>query len=244
MASPVVACLHHLDTAFTGHAGRAIRAAGVELDERHVIEGDPLPGLGEVDGILTLGGDQSVRDIASIPVLEAEAALLRDAVEAGVPVLGVCLGAQLLAHATGGRVDRLPQRMVTWAPIEPLDAASGDPVMGALPAGAMALHWNEDGFEPPPGAVELLRRPDDGGAQGFRVGSAWGIQFHPEVDSPTLDGWYAGFPYAVDQAGVAMADARAADTRHMPGQAALAEAIFGGFARYAADRAAVGDARA
>jgi GMP synthase (glutamine-hydrolysing) len=236
MAPPVVACLHHLDTAFTGHAGRAMRAAGVELDERHMVDGDPLPALDEVDGLLTLGGDQSVRDIASLPVLEAEAALLRDAVEARVPVFGVCLGAQLLAHALGGSVRRLPRRMVTWAPIEPLAAATGDPVTGSLPAGAMALHWNEDGFEPPPGAVELLRRTS-GGAEAFRFAdSAWGVQFHPEVDPTGLEGWYRAGLAELGEAGVTEEEARAADTRHLPSQPTLSAALFGGFARVVAAR--------
>jgi GMP synthase (glutamine-hydrolysing) len=236
MAPPVVACLHHLDDAFTGHAGRAIRAAGVELDERHVTDGDPLPGLGEIDGVLALGGDQSVRDIASIPALEAEAAFLRDAVEADVPVFGVCLGAQLLAHALGGSVSRLPRRIVTWAPLEPLAAAQGDPVAGALPAGAMALHWNEDGFEPPPGAVELLRRVS-AGAEAFRFGdSAWGVQFHPEVDPEALEGWYAVGARELSEAAVAETDARALDAVHLPGQATLSAALFGGFARVVAAR--------
>jgi GMP synthase (glutamine-hydrolysing) len=236
MAPPVVACLHHLDSAFTGHAGRAIRAAGVELDERHVIAGDPLPALDEIDGVLTFGGDQSVRDIASLPALEAEAAFLRAAVERGVPVFGVCLGAQLLAHALGGSVSRLPQRIVTWTSIEPLTAASGDPVMGALPDGAMALHWNEDGFEPPPGAVELLARVS-AGAEGFRVGeSAWGVQFHPEVDPEALEGWYEVGERELSEAAVAETDARALDARYLPGQAALSEALFGGFARVVAAR--------
>ena len=236
MAPPVVACLHHLETAFTGHAGRAIRAAGVALDERHVIAGDPLPGLEEVDGVLTLGGDQSVRDIASLPALEAEAELLRAAIERDVPVFGVCLGAQLLAHALGGSVRRLPQRMVTWAPVEPLAAAAGDPVVGSLPAGAVALHWNEDGFEPPPGAVELLRRVSTG-AEAFRFGdSAWGVQFHPEVDTEALERWYEVGERELSEAAVAETDARALDAVYLPGQAALAEALFGGFARVVAAR--------
>jgi GMP synthase (glutamine-hydrolysing) len=223
-----IGVIHHLAQPFLGHAGPPL--AEFELVERY--RGQPLPSLDEVDALVSFGGEQSVLERGP---LEPEAALLRAAVERDLPVLGVCLGSQLLAHALGGTVHRRERRLVAWLPLEPLDPT--DPVVGTLPAGALALHWNEDGFEPPPGAVELLRRPDDGGAQAFRVGSAWGIQFHPEVDPATLDGWYAGFPYALDQAGVTMAEARAADARHMPGQAALAEAIFGGFARFAAERA-------
>ncbi len=236
MSTPLIACLHNLEDAFVGHAGEAIRAAGVELDERRLRDGEPLPALDEVDGLLSLGGEQSVLDIDRDPVLTAEAALLREAVERGIPVLGVCLGGQLLAHALGGRVSRLPQRLIRWTPIEPLPEASGDPVIGVLPAGAVALHWNEDGFEPPPGAVELLARPA-GTAEAFRVGDcAWGVQFHPEVHEEGLDGWYRSGLAELPEAGVTEEQARAADARHLPGQPALAAALFGGFARVVAGR--------
>jgi GMP synthase (glutamine-hydrolysing) len=171
-------------------------------------------------------------------VLTAEAALLGDAVERGVPVLGVCLGAQLLAHALGSRVFRLPRRMIAWTPIEPLPGAAGDPVVGALPAGAMALNWNEDGFELPDGAVELLRRPGLT-VQAFRFGDcAWGVQFHPEVHPEGLDGWYEAGYAELPEAGVTEQEARAADSLHLPGQPALADALFGGFARVVAARVA------
>jgi GMP synthase (glutamine-hydrolysing) len=235
--APVIGVLHNLDRDFTGHAGAAIRAAGLELDERRLRDGDPLPALGEIDGVLSFGGDQSVTRIDDDPMLTAEAVFLREAVEAGLPVFGVCLGAQLLAHALGGSVSRLPRRMVEWAPITALDAAGGDPVMGALPAGAVALHWNEDGFEPPPGAVELLARVG-AGAEAFRYGEhVWGVQFHPEVDPPALDGWYEDGYQELDEAGVTEEQARAADAAHLPGQAALSTALFGGFARVVAARA-------
>ena len=125
---------------------------------------------------------------------------------------------------------RLPRRLVTWAPIEVLDRA--DPVLGAIPPRAHALHWNEDGFEPPPGAVEVLKRPRGGRAEGFRLGRlAWGVQFHPEVDDAALEGWYAEWGDVLAPAGVTEAGARSADARHLPGQAALSAAIFGAFAR-------------
>lgn len=237
VSAPVIACLHHLEDAFLGHAGAALRAAGARLDERRPGAGDPLPSPTEVDGILSLGGTQSVLDLERDELLAAEAGLLRDAVAAGVPVLGVCLGGQLLAHALGGSVRRLPRRKVHWAPLEPLPDAAGDPLLGALPAGAHGLHWNEDGFEPPPGAVELLRRHGPSG-EAFRSGAcAWGVQFHAEVDERALEGWYRDWGAALEQAGTGEAQARAADARHAGGQAALSEGIFGGFARLVAARA-------
>jgi GMP synthase-like glutamine amidotransferase len=236
MAAPVVAVLHHLEHAFLGHAGPALEAAGVVLDERRLRDGDPLPAPGEVDGLLSLGGEQSVTAVDGEPVLAEEAGLLRRAVEDGTPVLGVCLGAQLLAHALGGRVRRLDRRMVEWTPLVPLPAADGDPVLGRLPQGAAGLHWNEDGFDVPPGATVLLRSPN-GSGEAFRAGEcAWGVQFHPEIDEPALESWYEDWGAELEQAGVAEAAARAADRRHLPGQAALSEALFGGFGRVVARR--------
>jgi GMP synthase-like glutamine amidotransferase len=227
--APRIAVVHNLLRPFLGHAGPALRGAGAELDERFAREGDPLPAPGEVDGIVVLGGEQN----ATEPELEGQAAMLREATARGVPVLGVCLGAQLLAHAHGGEVRKLPRRHLAWPGLIALPAAAGDPVLGALPAGAAGVHWNEDGFALPEGAVELLRSPG-GSGEGFRLGArAWGVQFHPELDAPALEHWYAEWDYALGEAGVTEAEARAADRAHLPGQRALSEAIFGGFARVA-----------
>jgi GMP synthase (glutamine-hydrolysing) len=235
MDTPVVAVIHHLERPFLGHAGPALQAAGVRLDERRLRDGDPLPDLDRVDGILALGGEQNALD----PSLAGEAALLREATERELPVLGVCLGAQLLAHALGGEVRRLPRRHLAWARLAALPAAAGDPVLGSLPAGAAGVHWNEDGFSLPPGAVELLRSPA-GTGEGFRVGRrSWGVQFHPELDEPALEDWYARWSAALGEAGVTDAAARAADREHMPRQPALSAAIFGGFARVVAGRVPV-----
>jgi len=214
---PHIAVIHHLQQPFLGNAAAPLGAVREHFGT--------LPDLDEVDAIVSFGGEKSAWD----PEFESEVELIREAVAREIPFLGVCLGAQLLAHALGGEVARLPRRLVTWAPIEVI---ADDPVLGQLPRGAHALHWNEDGIEPPPGAIEVYARPEGGRAEGFRVGRlAWGVQFHPEVDQAAVDSWYAGWPEALEPAGVTEAGARAADARHLPGQAALSTAIFGAFTR-------------
>lgn len=227
---PTVAVIHHLERPFLGNAARPFADAGVDLVERDLLRGDELPGAGDADGFLVLGGEQSVREIDGCEYLRREVELLRAAVDAGVPVLGVCLGGQLLAHALGGEVDRMEKRMVSWAEVARLPAADGDPLFGDLPPRFRALHWNEDAFTLPPGGTELLTRAGSG-AEAFRAGAcAWGIQFHPEADSAALEGWYEDGEEWLAEAGVSEAEARAADREHLHGQTGVAEAIFGGFA--------------
>ena len=225
----VLAVVHHLERPFLGRAALGLRAPDIELEEVHLRRGDALPALAVVDGIVSLGGEQSARDADTDPLLAAEATWLGAAVEAGVPVLGVCLGAQLLAYALGARVYRLPRRMMSWEPLEPTSDGSADPVIGVLPPGARGLQWNEDGFDLPRGAVELVRRTAPS-CQAFRFGdSAWGVQFHPDIDEPSLEHWYARWSHATQEAGVSVAAARAADAAHLPLHLDAGEAVFRAF---------------
>jgi GMP synthase (glutamine-hydrolysing) len=202
---PHIAVIHHLQQPFLGNA------AG-PLGPVTEFSGGALPDLDAVDAIVSFGGEKSAWD----PEFAPEVELIREAVEREIPFLGVCLGAQLLAHACGGQVARLERRLITWAPIDVI--SDDDPVLGAIPAGAHALHWNEDGIEPPAGAVEVYARPDGSRAEGFRVGrSAWGVQFHPEVDAAAVDGWYAEWGALLEPAGVSETGARGADARHGAG---------------------------
>ena len=235
-----VTVLHHLESPFLGHAGRALEAAGVATDERDLLGGDRLPGPSEVDGILSLGGEQSARELDRHPYLRTELELLRAAVAIDLPVLGVCLGGQLLAKALGGDVRRMPRRMVGWERLRPLAAAREDALFAGLPAATSALHWNEDCFSLPPNAVELAA-PAGPGCEAFRHGrSAWGIQFHPEVDAGVLETWYRLEAGWLEQAGVEEAQARAADARHLPAQADVGAAIFGAFATLVRERVSAG----
>jgi len=224
-----LACIHHLDPPVLGFARAVLEESGAVVTHHSPYRGDPLPAPADLDGAIVFGAEQSVLDLARDPVMEAEAAWLDAVVARGIPVLGICFGAQLMARALGGSVERLPRRMLTWDPLEPTAAGIDDALLGGLPEGARALQWNEDGFEPPPGAVELLARRGQRGV-GFRIGEcAWGVQFHPEVDGAVLGSWYAGWPQELAQGGVDEGTARAADARHLPAQAELARTVFGRF---------------
>jgi len=224
----IVAVLHHLERPFLGHVA-TLRDAGATLDERDRRRGDALPDLQEVDAIVSLGGEQSVREIGRHDHLRAEVQLLSDAVAAEVPVLGICLGGQLLAHALGATVRRASRREIGWLDLAPTAEGAADPLIAAIGGRVPALHWNEDVFDLPQDAVELLERPGEG-VEAFRAGRrAWGVQFHPDADPAGLEDWYR-FPGWLDEAGIGEAEARAADEDHRERQAQASRALFHAFA--------------
>lgn len=149
-------------------------------------EGEPLPEIEEVGGVVALGGLMGAYDVVAYPYLEAERQFLADCVAANVPVLGVCLGAQLLADALGGRAYLADTPEADFAPIGLTRAGALDPVMKTL-AGRTVLRLHQDTWDLPPGGTVLA----DGGGfqQAFRFGSAVGIQPHPEADPEIVAGW-------------------------------------------------------
>ncbi|MFF6776848.1 type 1 glutamine amidotransferase [Streptomyces sp. NPDC012637] len=190
----LVLVVQHEDGAGPGLVGERLRAAGLDLRVVHPWRGEALPAsLDGWAGLLVLGGSANCEDDAAAPWLPRVRALVREAVEGEgrVPVLGICLGGQIMAHALGGRVVRRSRGPeLGTVPLRRLPAAEDDPVLGAVPEGAPAAqwHWDEIG-ELPPGAVPLLAG-DDCAHQAFRVGPrAWGVQFHPEVLADTVAFW-------------------------------------------------------
>lgn len=222
--------LHHIDPPMAGHALTVLSKAGLELAECHVFGGQELPRIEEIDGLVIFGGRESVRDLDEHPPLAAECDLIGRAVQAEVPVLGLCLGSQLLARSQGARVQRMERRQIGWAKPPLLDAAADDPLFAGAPP-IPALHWNEDAFELPAGAVELQERAGPG-VEAFRVGRcAWGTQYHPEVDADILDTWYAKYSGMLAEAGTTEEAARREAARHLEAQKIAAEHLFGAFAR-------------
>jgi GMP synthase (glutamine-hydrolysing) len=165
-----------------------LRSRGLDVVRVELDEGDALPDWRDFPAIVVMGGPMGAYDEAEHDWLAPEKRLLRDAVEGGVPVWGVCLGAQLLASALGARVYRGERPEVGVLPVELTADAADDPVFSAAPASFPALQWHGDTFDLPEGAT-LLARSAAYPNQAFRVGASYGLQFHIEVPLSLATDW-------------------------------------------------------
>jgi GMP synthase (glutamine-hydrolysing) len=136
-----------------------------------------------------MGGPMNVDETERYPALAHEVAWLQKAVEAEIPVLGVCLGSQLLAKALGARVYANRVKEIGWYDIELVSSAADDPLFAGSPQTINIFQWHGDTFDLPAGAVQLARSPQCEN-QAFRFGkSAYGLQFHLEVTAEIIDDW-------------------------------------------------------
>ncbi len=190
--------LQHLEREGPGRFAEEARRRGWAVTVCRPDRGEPWPRLGPDQALLVLGGPMGVADIGapSFPWLEGEVALLRECLECERPVIGLCLGAQLLAFAAGGQVVPLmagepPVRAyeVGWGPVAWTPAQGQEPVLAGLGEAMPALHWHGDRIQLP-AAATLLGSTPLCAEQMFRIGHhAHGLQFHVEVTEPALQTW-------------------------------------------------------
>jgi GMP synthase (glutamine-hydrolysing) len=179
-----VACIVNQPDAHLGRLRPLFDRVDVPVLEVHAARDLGELNLDEIGGLIVLGGEMGVHDSALYPFLGDEVTLLGEAHERGLPVLGLCLGAQLLAAALGAEVHARRCSEIGWLEVSHL---AEDPVLG--PAGRRRqFQWHYDSFELPAGADRLAsssKCPN----QAFRIGSSYGLQFHPEASAETVEGW-------------------------------------------------------
>lgn len=178
----------------TGGGGlfeRIVVERGDRLDRWFTANGDAPPGDPDSwDAIMVFGGAMHPDQDAEHHWLAGETAFIESALGAGVPLLGVCLGAQLVARAAGARVGPARKPEVGWSDVDVNEEGVRDPLLRVLPPRVRAFQWHYYGFDLPSGATELATSP--AARQAFRLGDrTWGVQFHPEVEQHMLDAWFA-----------------------------------------------------
>jgi GMP synthase (glutamine-hydrolysing) len=181
--------LQHIGCEPPGIFSELLREHGIAIATAELDDGDELPDWREADMVLAMGGPMSVHDEADHPWLVKEKAWIAAAVRAGVPYLGVCLGAQLLAASLGAPVWTGAVPEVGILPVSVSAGGQSDPVFSALDPQFLALQWHGDTFGLPSGAVHLAGSPAYQN-QAFRFGAvAYAVQFHVEVSRPMLAEW-------------------------------------------------------
>lgn len=184
-----VLLIGHADWETFGVAPGMLERVRMPWIEHLAHTGARLPRLSEISGIVLYGGDMNVDATDRYPFLETERTFVRSAVDAGIPYLGICLGAQMLARALDHPVYPSGVREIGFNALHPTPASVDDPLLAVFEDGDMVFHWHEDTFPLPEGAT-LLATGDDVHMQAFRYSeAAWGVQFHFEVDRAELDLW-------------------------------------------------------
>jgi len=196
----VLAILHQLD-AGPGVFARAVAARGDTLEEWHPVE-EPEPSRVGHDAVMVFGGAMNADQEERHPWLVREKALLGEWADAGVPLLGVCLGAQLLAEATGGQARRATEPEIGWRDVALAPAASDDPLLGGMPERFWSFQWHSYEALLPPGATALAHSAVCSQAYRLEDRPAWGIQFHAEVTLEAAEGWIADYRTDPDAAGI------------------------------------------
>ena len=162
---------------------------GLDLVTANLPAGAELPPLGDVGGVVMFGGTKNVDQVEAFPYLARARDYTRQAVDAFVPFLGICLGCQILARALNQPVPKAPVKECGFEPIRPTADGKADALLSGYADGDMVLQWHEDTMDLPAEAT-LLATGDAIPVQAFRVGDrAWGIQFHQEVDATELAWW-------------------------------------------------------
>lgn len=179
--------VRHQATAPLGIVEEVLEHEGVPWRYHDCWTVDPLPAASDMSGLVVLGGAMNADEVEAYPYLVGVRELMREAVDLGLPVLGICLGAQILARALGAEVYRAPKRELGFVPVRATGV--GDDILAPFAPASRVFQFHEDACALPEGA-ELLFTGDEIEVQAFRWGArAYGVQFHFEVTVREIDAW-------------------------------------------------------
>lgn len=171
--------LQHVPFEGPGSIEPWLKSAGYEITRTQLFESSNFPALKEIDFLIIMGGPMSVHDEGEFPWLPLEKQFIRDAIDSGTPVIGICLGAQLIASAMGAKVYQNPVKEIGWFPVQGIPAVTS--LFFSFPASTEVFHWHGETFDLPQGAT-LIASSTACENQAFQIGdSVIGLQFHLET---------------------------------------------------------------
>lgn len=197
-----ISILQHTTDEGPGLLGEVLRERDLEMRIFQAFRGEQVPtSIAGSSALVVLGGPMGVYETAEHPWLDQELALVRSALDAHVPVLGICLGSQLLAAGLGATVAPSGGLELGFAPVTLSAHAESDPLFSKLPKTFEPLHWHGDVFELPEAATPLARSARTT-HQAFRFEKSWGVLFHLECTVPQVTAMCRGFPDDLARAGL------------------------------------------
>lgn len=221
--------LQHSERGGVGRLGATLRDYGHKLRFIRPADGQPLPpDLDDVDGVISLGGPQSAND-ADAWIAE-EQKYLRDAADAGLPVIGICLGSQMLAKAMGGAVGRMAGGIeLGWSAVSMTDPGKDDILHTGLPWHMTTFHWHREEVTTLPPGAKLLASSAKCKVQAWMMGlRVYGFQHHPECDRRMIESWIEDTdgPRDLAEAAITADELRAMTDQHYPAYERLTQRLF------------------
>ncbi len=226
-AVSTVVAIQHVHCETLGTIADALTAGGIAVEVVRIFEGQLVPkGMNEYDGLVVMGGPMGVYEQDRHPFLRDEIHLIEESLRKDKPVLGICLGSQLLAAALGAKVTKGKEKEIGWYPVTLTQAGISDPLWTGIESSFVAYHWHGDIFELPSGAVSL-GSSNLTECQAFRYSRhAYGFLFHMEITEGIIENMVETFTDELQETGVNCSEIVTHTENHLPRLQRIGRSVF------------------